>query len=124
MLEPVQWLPVLESNGVSGGSDVVTKREGVAFIRGQRAYFGSIKFNLCLTHVNRTGVMTAAELQTLGAGGKDAFSLTKAHAIGDSLPIMIRMCVVRLRGRDVDQLGNIWKSFDLLTPFPEASSKF
>jgi hypothetical protein len=123
MLEPIQWLP--ETAGVTGGIDNITKREGVAFVKGQRAFMGSIKFNLMLAHVNRTAVMTSTQHAALAAGGGDANSLALAQQIGEGLPIMmVRMCVVKLRGRDVDSLGSIWKYFDLLSPFPEASSKF
>jgi hypothetical protein len=34
------------------------------------------------------------------------------------------MCVIRLKGKDIDALENTYKSFDMLKPFPKQSSKF
>eukprot|EP01050_Picozoa_sp_SAG11_P019805 SAG11_NODE_3216_length_2604_cov_3.862275_2_plen_379_part_00 len=112
--EPVQWL-----GKVAGTSQNTALNNSVAFLKGQRGFYGSLKFKLMFAHVNQQAI---ALLASNAAVTRE--QLANAQLASGGLPIMVRMCVVRMKGRDVDQLGNVYQDFSLLKPFPEASSKY
>jgi hypothetical protein len=94
MLEPIQWLGKDAINGEVASTHAGTKAGGVAFVRGARAFYGSLKFKLCLAHVNNNSIGNDAANTD---GGRQEELM--AHMLGSSMPIMVRMCVIRLKGK-------------------------
>lgn len=98
----------------------IVDRGLVSFMRGQRAYYGYLKFKMVFAHVN-TQALALAQAATTSAETAAAGS---ANLLGTGLPQIVRFCVVMLKGRDVDALGNVYRDFNILKPFPTGSSKY
>ena len=105
VLEPIKWLPQYRATDGSiqsysaAQNPTATLGSPCAFMAGQRAMYGFLKFQLNFGYVCDNN--QAADV-----------------------PITARMCVVRLKGKLIDDMGDIRSDFSLLKPFPASTSKY
>ena len=105
ILEPIKWQPQYRKADGSITTYLPTQdslyQHGspCAFMAGQRAMYGFLKFQLNFGYVSNNS-------QAL------------------DVPIQARMCVVRLKGKLIDDMGDIRSDFSLLKPFPASTSKY
>lgn len=100
--EPIKWLPMYRKGGVVAQYNALTNADHTAgspcaFMVGNRAMYGFLKFSLHFSYV---------------------------CAADNDVPITTRMTVLKMNGKLIDDMGDIRNDFSLLKPFPVSTRKY